>query len=136
MSRAQLKAYEVSVVGTDWTQTVHETSAGRAKYKYLLDVREAWPDISFKHLRCRSIGKPRTDEGFAKTAGYRGVPFARIGMRVEVGGKPGVIVGKNDSSNFDVLFDSGGTFNCHPNWAFKYFDDSGKLIAEFPGGAA
>lgn len=133
-----LKAYEVGVIGTDWNRTVHAMTAGKAKYTYLLDIRDAWPDVSFKHLRCRVLGAPRTDDQFMRTANYRGVPFARIGMRVEVEGHAGVIVDKNDSANFDVLFTegkhAGAVCNCHPHWMFKYFDDDGQLIREYRDG--
>lgn len=130
-----LRAYEITVVDTDWHQIVHARTASKAKYLYIRDVWESWPEVSFKHLRCRLVGAPQTAE-------YRGVPFARIGMRVRCGGDFGVIVDRNSSANFDVLFDRGGIFNCHPNWMMKYFDESGKLIAEFgddcakKGGAA
>ena len=130
-----VRAFEVGVKGTNWTRTVHALTAGKAKYKYFCDVREPWPDVKFTNISCRCLGSPVTDEGFLKTAAYRGVPFARIGMLVEVGGNAGQIVGKNTSANFDVLFTAGKhkglTLNCHPNWMFKYFDDAGKVIAEF-----
>lgn len=51
-----MKAYEVSVKGTPWQRTIFAASAGKAKYSYLLDVRDAWPGVSFESLRCRSLG--------------------------------------------------------------------------------
>jgi hypothetical protein len=137
-----LRAFECGVKGTDWTRIVHALSRGKAKYEYWHDVTEPWPDIPFTAITCRVLGPPQTDAGFIKTATYRGVPLARIGMRVEVDGEPGVIVGKNSSANFDVLFDGkhkGGALNCHPNWMMKYFDADGKVIYDFtrkPEGAA
>lgn len=74
------------------------------------------------------------DHEFIKTAEYRCVPFARIGMRVEVSGKSGVIAGKNSSASFDILFDGhDAPMNCHPNWDIKYFDSEGNLLAEYTG---
>lgn len=135
-----MRAYEVGVIGKEWRTVVHAMTAGKAKYLYLLDIRDCYEGISFKHLTCRSLGAPRTDDGFLKTAKYRGVPFARIGMRVEVEGSSGLIVGKNSSANFDVLFTDGkhkgGRYNCHPNWMFRYFDESGNIIAEYRDGKA
>ena len=134
-----LQAYEVSVIGTEWTRTVHALSRGKAKYEYWLDVREPWPDIKFTQIRCRTLGSPRNTDAFSNTAAKRGVPFARIGMRVQVGPDFGLLVDRNDSMNFQVLFTSGKyegqVVNCHPNWMMKYFADDGTLIKEF-GGAA
>jgi len=76
------------------------------------------------------------NEQFASIAKRRGVPFARIGMHVEMDGASGILVGSNGSDNFDVIFEDGrrkGLANCHPNWRIKYFDSDGKLIAEFGG---
>lgn len=131
-----LRAYEVGVIGAPWPPSIrHALTAGRAKYDYLRSVQESWPDISFKHLTCRLLGGPRTDSEFQRVATYRGVSFARIGMRVEVEGHAGLIVKHNDACNFDVLFTDGpykgSQGNCHPNWMFKYFDEAGNLIAEF-----
>ncbi len=59
MPETVLQSYEVGVKGTDWTQTVVAETAGKAKYGYLLDVQDAWPDVEFKHLTCRSLGPAR-----------------------------------------------------------------------------
>lgn len=131
-----VRSFELSVKGTSWKRTICALTRGRARYIYWSDLRETWPDIEFKHISCRSlVALPITPDQFLKTASCRGVPFARIGMRVEVEGEPGVIVGSNSSANFDVLFTDGRLkgqeLNCHPNWMFKYFDVEGNLIAEF-----
>lgn len=69
----------------------------------------------------------------------RNMPFARIGMMVDVGGDIGTIVGMNDSANLDVVFanklkyGNHNTYNCHPTWRIKYFDQYGKIIAEYEG---
>lgn len=55
-------------------------------------------------------------EGMNRLNKNRGTSF-HIGQRITVDGKPGVIVGANESSNLDVLFDGGKrAFNCHPTW--------------------
>jgi hypothetical protein len=137
MAEVTVKAYEIGVKSRpEFGQTVYAITAGKAKYSYLLDVQDCWPDVQFKDLTCRSLGTCfSSGEDFKRTARKRGVEFAEIGMRVEVDGEPGVIVGKNDSANFDVLFTGpkhrGNTLNCHPNWKFKYFAADGSLIKEF-----
>jgi hypothetical protein len=50
-----MRAYEVNVKGKDWASVERAETAGKAKYLYLLGVREAWPDITFKHLTCRAL---------------------------------------------------------------------------------
>lgn len=116
-----LFAWEVSVKGTDWTKTVNARTAGQAKRDYHLDVRDAWPDVPYTVMRCRKIGAPHTSERFKHNARYRGMPDVQCGQRVKVGEARGVIVGHNDSANFDVLFDddspkyAGLKLNCHPS---------------------
>jgi hypothetical protein len=133
----ELRAYEVTVTVGDYPEIVHAATAAKAKYKRYLSFKDAGWDIEFKHLRCRSLGLPKTSAEFKRTAKYRGVEFAEIGMRVQVGPDFGVLVKNNASANFDVLFESGKwagqELNCHPNWDIKYFAKDGSLIKEFPG---
>ena len=127
--------YQVGVRGTDWTRDVLALSRGRAKADYWREVTDAWPDVKYTDITCQVGTSKRPDEEFVHTASYRGVPFAHIGMDVQVGHWNGVIVGKNDSANFNVLFTDGKfkgqTLNCHPNYMMKYFDNDGRVIAEF-----
>lgn len=134
-----LNAYACRVRGTEWpSTTVYHTTAGKAKYQFWRDVNEAWPDVKYTDITAYKIKTTDDDKihrEFARTATYRGVPFAKIGMSVEVGGYKGEIAGKNSSANFDVLFlegpHKGLILNCHPNWMFKYFDQQGNLIKAF-----
>lgn len=117
---SDLFAWEVSVKGTDWTKIVNARTSGQAKRDYHLDVRDAWPDVPYTAMRCRKIGAPHTSERFKHNARYRGLPDVRCGQRVKVGDARGVIVGHNESANFDVLFDAdskyrGMKLNCHPD---------------------
>ena len=118
---SDLFAFEVSVKGTNWTKIVNARTAGQAKRDYHLDVRESWPDVPYTAMRCRKVGAPHTSEQFKLNAQYRGMPGVRCGQRVKVGDARGVIVGHNDSANFDVLFDddspkyAGMRLNCHPD---------------------
>jgi hypothetical protein len=66
----------------------------------------------------------------------RDLNFVKIGMKVEYsyGGttKTGKIVGENSRGNLNILFDGEEeAVNCHPTWAMKYFDEDGKVLAEF-----
>ena len=47
--------YEVNVRGKDWAREISAATAGKAKYLYLLRVRDAWEGVSFKHLTCRTL---------------------------------------------------------------------------------
>ena len=72
-------------------------------------------------IRVLSCSAPRTEDKFRRIAEMRGMPHsARVGMRVTVDGKPGVLVGANDSANFDVRFEGGGVGNCHPGWRMEF----------------
>ncbi len=133
-----LRAYECNVRGKDWQHTIHATTAGKAKAEYWRGVRESWPDLPFTLVTCCVSGPPVTSDAFRRTAEYRGLPFAHVGMRVEVEGQPGVIVGSNDSANFDVLFmagpHKGQKGNCHPHYQMKYFGENGEVLADFTKG--
>lgn len=118
-------AFECVVIGTDWVRVINHSTAGKARYDYLLDLRDICPDITFADIKVRKIGEAMTTEAFKRTAAYRGMPDLRCGQRVEVlmpGDEPvlGLVVGHNDSANFDVLFDpdtpfKGGVGNVHPS---------------------
>lgn len=70
-------------------------------------------------------------EGFENMKKRRNIPFAFMGMNVEVDGHKGVLVG-NKGLNLLVVF-NGNDFgsNCHPWWRTKYFDNNGDLIKEY-----
>ena len=117
-------AWECNVRGKEWQRTINHLTAGKARYEYLLDLRDSWPDATFADITVRKIGAAHTSEAFRRTATYRGRNELTCGARVEVvGGSQralGVIVGHNDSANFDVLFDEdtyfkGGIGNVHPS---------------------
>jgi hypothetical protein len=117
---ADVCAFEVWAGSREFVRTVNARSAGKAKYEYFLDVKDCWPDVKLTDMRARKVGGPQTSEAFLRTARYRGMPDLRCGEAVTVNGRPGVVVGHNDSANFDVLFDdgcdwAGATLNVHPS---------------------
>ena len=113
-------AFEVWVDGQQsWARTINARSSGKAKAEYHRSVSECY-QVDFCRMRCRKIGGPVTTSQFMHNAAYRGMPEIRCGQRVRVGENPGVIVGHNESANFNVLFDDnspeypGLTLNVHP----------------------
>jgi hypothetical protein len=133
----ELRRYKVRPIGDPdhpWSSQV-ATSPSGAKYKYWqsMDFYDSFSEC-FMMFEVRLEGGPLwpTSEAFRENAQYRGIPFAYCGMRVEVAGKPGIIVGHNSSANLDVLFDGWDRpSNCHPWWRVKYFDRAGELIVEY-----
>lgn len=141
-----MNTYEVwceDSYGEEWCKhTYTAETAGKAKYahwRYMQDGiwEEPFGDV-VKHLRCRKISGFKVQdlfgdqEKFQRVCENRGIEFAYIGMRVEVDGQKGTIVGANDSCNLDICFD--GKWwgdNCHPWYMTKYFDQSGNLIKEY-----
>jgi len=111
-------AFACKLTWSEHETTVNALSAGQAKYQFLLDVRDPYPDTEYTDIRCRKIGPPHTSESFLRNARYRGMPDVRCGDRVRVGEHEGLIAGHNGSANFDVLFTSGPwtgkTLNVHP----------------------
>src|SRR6185312_14681202 len=105
----------------------HETivvarSAGQAKYRHFLNVRDAWCEFPFTAVRARAVPGFHESERFRANAEYRGIPFAKVGMRVRFDdGQEGTIVGHNDSANLDVILDGDNeVLNCHPAWQISY----------------
>jgi hypothetical protein len=130
-----LRTYEVNVKGQNWAELIVRGSAGAAKYAYLQDIRDSYPEMTFMDLTVRSLGNLEPDESFIRVARYRDVPYAELGMRVKVEDDEGFLVGSNSASNFDVLFTTGKyaghVFNCHPNFKIKYFNSADEVIGEF-----
>ncbi len=62
---------------------------------------------------------PNTQGFIDRVCEYRGIPPVKKGQPCHVNGKKGLIVGGNNSANFQVRFSSGETFNCHPYWKMK-----------------
>jgi len=122
--KREVFAWECNVRGQNWQHIINHRTAGKARYQYLLSLRDAGPDATFADITVRKAGPAHTSDAFRRTAAYRGRPELACGARVEVCSGShralGVIVGHNDSANFDVLFDEdtyfkGGIGNVHPS---------------------
>jgi hypothetical protein len=116
-------------------------TASAAKYACYREFSDAW-DMTFleflKIIKVHKVGtfKPSDlfgdSESFERVCKNRNIGFAYMGMRIEVSGKMGTIVGSNSSCNLNVCFD--GTWwseKCHPWWKTRYFDREGNVIAEY-----
>jgi hypothetical protein len=61
----------------------------------------------------------------------RDLPPIKKGMRCEVDGKPGVVVGGNSACNLNVKFEGWkNVSNCHPYWRMKIFNEDGSIAYE------
>lgn len=130
-----LRSYSCSVIGHPHSTNIIAHSAGKARYAFMIDVRESLPDIRFQDISVHSNRRIIEPAGFRRNAEYRQIPFAMIGMKVIVSGESGRIVGHNSSANLDVLFEdgkwAGQTLNCHPHSEIAYYDDRGELIVAY-----
>jgi hypothetical protein len=132
-----LNTYVVNVKGTEWEKEITHISAGKAKSRYLREVRESWDNVAFRDLTCRSLGAVNTPPEFLAMAEKRQIPFAHYGMKVRVGDDFGVIVGYTASANLEILFTSGKgkdhVLSCHPQFMIAYYDEQGNILKEFKG---
>jgi hypothetical protein len=121
--KREVFAWECNVRGKNWQHIINHRTAGKARYQYLISLRDAGPEATLADITVRKVGPAHTSDTFRRTAIYRGRPELTCGARVEVfsGSQRalGVIVGHNSSANFDVLFDEdtyfkGGIGNVHP----------------------
>lgn len=142
-----MNTYQVWVQKHSWddewcVQEVQAETPGKAKYSYWHYLQDGLWEEPFgdvvKHLRCKLVGKFKVSdlfgntEQFARVIESRGIQFAYMGMRIEVDGQMGTIVGSNHSGNIDVCFD-GKWYeeNCHPWWETRYFDRKGNVIKDY-----
>jgi hypothetical protein len=135
-----MNTYEITFDG--YTSQVAAETPGKAKYQYyrqyeLGDYME-FVDFLKGIESCRLLHRFHPRDLFGRTDQFeymkqmRGIEFTHIGMRVEVDGRPGTIVGANSSMNLDVCFDGEWwPSNCHPWWMIKYFDNERNLIREY-----
>jgi hypothetical protein len=61
---------------------------------------------------------------------YR-LPFLKAGMRVEINGKPGVVVGRSNSGLTAKMDDRGKELAFHPTWETVYYGEDMSIVADF-----
>lgn len=148
MSREEikLKCYVVWIEnffrdGSDYRKTFVAASAGKAKYKFWWEGTDGGDQPFFDWLKCMKVKclgplNPvnvfQDEERFNETKRKRNIEFAQLGMKVDVTGKTGVIIGSNSSANLNVLFDGEDDYqNVHPYWEITYYDKKGNIIKCF-----
>jgi len=128
---------------TLWDNTETEIAAtpGKAKYQFFkhheIDDSCEFGDF-VKQVECHLVHKFKIEdlftphiEEFERMKKSRGIEFAYLGMRVEMNGKKGTIVGYYGMNLLICLDGNWWGDNCHPWWKMKYFDNDGNLIKEF-----
>lgn len=114
MTPLAVRAFEVNVIGQDWSKTIWAASPGQAKYQYLLNVREAWPGLTFKNLTCHVCSQqPIESRLFRSCVESRGLTWKQ-GQPVRMGDRTGVLVDGAAGANFEVLFSDGQRAIVHP----------------------
>ncbi|MEH7458489.1 MFS transporter [Bacillus pseudomycoides] len=111
-----------------------------AKRRYYRTFKYGFYGMEFddfiKHVKCENLGLVNFAQLLKKEAQFqrmckkRRIPFAYIGMDVQVLGRKGKIIG-NCKNNLLVLFD-GDTeaYNCDPRFEVAYFDQDGQIIKD------
>lgn len=128
-----------AIKGTEIAET-----PGKAKYQFYRYLQDGIWEIDFKtflkYAWVEKIGVANIshlfgdEDQFVRVREYRGIPLAEFGMKVEVCGKLGRIVGGNSSSNLNIVFDGNwNTNNCHPHYEMVYYDNSGNIVYDFRG---
>lgn len=138
-----MNTYQITL-SDGYNKTISAITPAKARYelfRYLSDVWE-W-DEGFKGFlksiaSCKCLHKfsPadlfNNNDTFENVKRWRSLEFIYLGMKVEMDGKKGVIVGGNSSLNLDVCFDGQSwAENCHPWYKMKYFGSNGNLVKEY-----
>lgn len=129
-------------------QPVLSFSRSKARYSYLLEVRDCYPGLTFSDIVVRSWDAVQKNDdvenqdamrgvvkayfyNFKKACESWGISFAKLGMKVGIpGGKWGYIVGA--SHYLQVLSGQGHVVYAHPTWGVTYYDEEGFVVCSFP----
>lgn len=129
----------------DFHSNIQAETPAKAKYIHYNKYEEFFDNykeyISYKP-KVKKIGEFKPSDLFQKQDAifqevwenikkYRNIPFLELGMKVEVNGKLGTVVGYCGLNLFVCMQGNSWESNCHPNWRIKYFDNEGKIIKEF-----
>ncbi|HGH7180721.1 MFS transporter [Bacillus luti] len=141
-----LYKYKLTTIFEHWPNeeyVVAETE-GKARFLYWQKFRAKFltmPMVEFmKFVKCENEGvfdikrMYSAEQAFKKMQNFRNLHFAYMGMRVNVAGMWGTIVG-NWKTNLFVLFDGEiEKHNCHPFWEIAYYDDEGNVVRSYQKG--
>ncbi|MFR9694771.1 hypothetical protein ACL02V_29100 [Bacillus mobilis] len=116
---------------------------GKAKYqfyKYLQDgIWETDFNTFLKYVRCRKVRRADITcmfgdkKQFERMCELRKIEFAYQGMKIEVCGQVGIIVGSTSGLNLQVAYysDPWTSYNCHPYYETVYYDKKGNVVADY-----
>ena len=104
---ATLRAYQCEWIGTPYSRTVHAATAGKARYSYWMDIHDAYYHVKIMDIRVKSLGAPRDDPNFNRTAANRGRPHRRVGHSGMVDGVRAQLCDRTDGAHFVVMFNEG-----------------------------
>ena len=139
-----MKTFECSIPyfekGELLTKYIIALTRSKARYafwKKLQDCLKPYKEC-YNAIKVRTIGKVRPEHLYGSIGQFdriikqRGIEFTYLGMKIDVAGEKGIIVGGNDSANLDVLFE-GKTYpeNCHPTWETTYYGKDDSIIKDF-----
>ncbi|EMA6344856.1 hypothetical protein U3450_003912 [Bacillus cytotoxicus] len=142
-----LYKFRVSTIFPQWRceHIVEKENETMAKYHYYKQMKKlGYIDMPFEMFKRFIVCEYKDvvdistlfgkEETFRKMCRYRKIHFAKRGMRVEVQGKMGTIVGNCKNDLFIVLDGNPHKFRFHPYWEIVYFDEQGNIIKDFRKG--
>ncbi|MFD0768839.1 MFS transporter [Bacillus sp. CGMCC 1.60114] len=119
---------------------ITEETQENAKYEYYKQFSHRFWDMPYtqflKFVRCENIGLVNVEQLFSNEKSFRRmckkrrITFAYLGMRVQVLGRMGTIIG-NHNNDLSIVFD-GDTlpYSCDPRFEIAYFDKDGQIIKD------
>lgn len=115
-------------------ENIIANSYSQARYKFWYEHRDSLKPFNkaMNFIKVRSLGKLEPEYFFGdeyefnRMKEHRNIPFTYMGMKVEIDGKQGIIMGSNYSFNLDVCFDK--------NYAEKIMKETKEELTYFRQG--
>ncbi|HHX9918357.1 TPA: hypothetical protein ACVTHL_005440 [Bacillus cereus] len=139
--------YHISTVFPQWRcdHIITKESEEKAKYHYYKQFKKQhFIDMPFEQferfISCKYLGVVDIktlfgqENPFRKMCNYRRIPFAKRGMRVEVQGRMGTIVGNCKNDLYVILDGNPDKFRFNPYWEIAYFNENGGIIKDYRKG--
>lgn len=141
----KLKSYECRIDnyfndGSPLTSIHIGLTPAKARYSFYREHSECLTEYSecFKYIKSKTIGIVRPEhfftdvEQFHRVCKSRQIEFAYQGMKIDVAGKLGCIVGANSHNNLEIFFqDTCAVHNCHPTWETTYYNHDMTIIKDY-----